>query len=119
MATVAPGDDDSHLAYLDDEVVISYIEALAARELRGDPRRADEQARCHPSEAISPALPYLAYANVHLGIDPEFAMVYAGRAGPGDPIGYVTAEQVNEVQSTVQRYLRRNRLEGNARSVVR
>ena len=42
----------------------------------------------------------------------NFAMVHPGQAWPGDPIGYVTAEQVNEVQSTIQRYMRRNRIDG-------
>jgi uncharacterized protein YnzC (UPF0291/DUF896 family) len=65
-----------------------------------------------PVEAISNALPYLEHAHVHLAIDPEFAMVHPGQYWPGNPIGYVTAEQVNEVQSAVQRYLRRNRIPG-------
>ena len=110
MATVAPGDDDSHLAYLEDEIVMDYVD-VAAEE--GFAVILDVQiGALSPSEAISQALPYLAYENVHLAIDPEFAMVHEGQAWPGDPIGYVTAEQVNEVQSVMQRYMRRNRLEG-------
>lgn len=110
MATVAPGDDDSHLAYLEDEVVMDYIEAA---EEEGFAVILDVQiGALSPTEAISPALPYLAYEHVHLAIDPEFAMVHEGQGWPGDPIGYVTGEQVNEVQSAIQRYMRRNRLEG-------
>ena len=111
MATVASGDDGNHLAYLEDEAVMAYIEAAAEEEYAVI---LDVQiGALSPTEAISPALPYLAYEHVHLAIDPEFAMVHEGQAWPGDPIGYVTAEQVNEVQSEIQRYLRRNRLAGN------
>ena len=39
-------------------------------------------------------------------------MAHPGQIWPGDPIGYVTAEQVNEMQADIQRYLRRNRIEG-------
>ena len=110
MATKAPGDDESHLAYLEDEVVMDYIS------------RAEEEnfavildvqiGALSPVEAISKALLYLEYEHVHLAIDPEFAMVHPGQYWPGDPIGYVTAEQVNEVQSAVQRYMRQNRIPG-------
>ncbi len=111
MATVAPGEDGNHLAYLEETAVMAYVEAAAEE---GFAVILDVQiGALSPTEAISPALPYLAYEHVHLAIDPEFAMVHPGQLWPGDPIGYVTAEQVNEVQVEVQRYLRRNRLAGN------
>lgn len=110
MATKATGEDGSHLAYIEDDVVMQYIEKA---EEEGWSVILDVQiGALSPVEAISLALPYLAYENVHLAIDPEFAMVHPGQYWPGDPIGYVTGEQVNEVQSAIQRYMRRNRIEG-------
>jgi hypothetical protein len=65
-----------------------------------------------PSIAISPALAYLKYPNVHLAIDPEFAMSHKNQTVPGNPIGFVTAEQVNEVQAVVDAYLAEQKLPG-------
>ena len=110
MATKETGDDGSHLAYLEDEVVMNYITMAVESDMEVI---LDVQiGALSPTESISPALPYLEYENVHLAIDPEFAMVHLGQYWPGDPIGYVTGEQVNEVQSTIQRYMRKNRIKG-------
>ena len=110
MATKAAGDDGSHLAYLEDEIVMDYITKAAEADFGVI---LDVQiGALSPVEAISKALPYLEYEHVHLAIDPEFAMAHPGQFWPGDPIGYVTAEQVNEVQKSIQRYLRSNRLQG-------
>jgi hypothetical protein len=110
MATKAAGEDNSHLAYIDDTTVISYVQAAADE---GFAVILDVQiGALSPSQAISPALAYLEYPNVHLAIDPEFAMVHAGQSWPGNPIGYVTAAQVNEVQATIRNYLRDHQLEG-------
>ena len=64
------------------------------------------------TESVSVALPYLAYEHVHLAIDPEFAMVHEGQTVPGNPIGYVTGEQVNQVQALIQAYMAENGLSG-------
>lgn len=110
MATKAPGDDGSHLGFLTDEVVMEYIEAAEKEHFTVI---LDVQiGALSPADAITPALPYLSYPFVHLAIDPEFAMSHPGQAWPGDPIGYVTAEQVNEVQGVIERYLRKERLPG-------
>jgi hypothetical protein len=110
MATKAAGDDGSHLAYLDDEVVMAYISKAEEENLAVI---LDVQiGALSPVEAISNALPFLEHGHVHLAIDPEFAMVHPGQYWPGNPIGYVTAEQVNEVQSAIQRYMRLNRILG-------
>jgi LysM repeat protein len=110
MATKAAGDDNSHLAYMSDDEVMAYIDAA---EAEGWGVILDVQiGALTPTEAISPALSYLKYENVHLAIDPEFAKVHAGQIVPGNPIGYVTAEQVNAVQATIDQYLTRERLPG-------
>jgi hypothetical protein len=103
MATRAPGDDKSHLAYMGETEVISYINAA---EAEGWGVILDVQiAALSPTDAISPALAYLKYSNVHLAIDPEFAMSHKGQVVPGNPIGFVTAEQVNQVQELIDAYL--------------
>lgn len=110
MATTATGDDNSHLAYMGETEVISYIEAAKAQ---GWGVILDVQiGALTPTAAISPALSYLSYPNVHLAIDPEFAMSHAGQRVPGNPIGFVTAEEVNAVQAEINRYLADNHLPG-------
>lgn len=103
MATKAAGEDGSHLAFIDETTVITYIDAA---EAEGWSVILDVQiGALSPTVAITPALHYLDYPNVHLAIDPEFAMVYPGQSWPGNPIGYVTAEQVNEVQAVIEAHL--------------
>lgn len=110
MATRAAGDDNSHLAFMGETEVISYIKAA---EAEGWGVILDVQiGALSPSEAITPALEYLSYSNVHLAIDPEFAMAHQGQVVPGNPIGFVTAEQVNEVQAVIDSYLEEKNLPG-------
>lgn len=110
MATKAPGEDNSHLAFLTDEVVESYIKAAEAEGLAVI---LDIQiGALSPADALAYGLPWLDYENVHLALDPEFAMAHKGQAWPGDPIGFVTAEQINEAQVTMQDYLAKNDLAG-------
>ncbi len=110
MATRAAGEDGSHLAFMGETEVISYI---SAAEAEGWGVILDVQiGALAPAEAITPALAYLKYPNVHLAIDPEFAMVHAGQVVPGNPIGFVTAAQVNEVQAVIDAYLAAERLPG-------
>jgi hypothetical protein len=65
-----------------------------------------------PAQSITPALRYLSYGNVHPAIDPEFAMIRPGQAVPGNPIGFVTAEQVDETQAVIQEYMEENDIPG-------
>lgn len=110
MATKAAGEDDSHLAYMSDEDVNAYIKAA---EAEGWGVLLDVQiGALSPSEAISPALAFLDHPNVHLAIDPEFAMSHKGQSWPGDPIGFITAEQVNEVQEVINSYIISEHLPG-------
>ena len=110
MATKAPGDDNSHLAFLADEVVEAYIKRAEKEKFAVI---LDIQiGGLTPEESIKPGLPWLKYKNVHLAIDPEFAMAHAGQAWPGDPIGFVTAQQVNAVQAIMQNYMSAEKIEG-------
>lgn len=110
MATVDDQPDNSHIAYLTEAEVMPYIEeGLKA----GVHVILDSQiANLSPTASITPALPYLKYPNVHLAIDPEFAVAHPGQAIPGNPIGYITAAQVNDVQRTMAEYMRDNCIEG-------
>jgi hypothetical protein len=110
MATVDPQPDNSHLGYLSEAEIMPYIkEGLKA----GVHVILDSQiANVSPTASISPALPYLKYPNVHLAIDPEFAVVHPGQRVPGNPIGYITAAQVNEVQGAMADYMRAHNIEG-------
>jgi hypothetical protein len=60
-----------------------------------------------PVEAIKPVLKYLSYDSVHLAIDPEFE-VNDLDVRPGQVIGHITGEQINQVQSAMSDYLTAN-----------
>lgn len=115
-ATVAHGANDSHLGYLSDELVTKYIE----RGLKEDVSVIlDVQiANRTPLQALTPAFDFLKYDNVHLALDPEFAMVKAGQTVPGNPIGSITAAQVNQVQYAIRDYMQKNNLSGTRILVV-
>jgi len=59
-------------------------------------------------------LPYfeekLAHPNVHLGIDPEFAMQGKGGARPGSVIGTVDAEDINWITNYLAEIIRKHNL---------
>lgn len=110
MATKGPGDDGTHLIFLSDEVVQEYIER--AKE-EGIMVILDIQVGAmEPVEAMRVAFPYLQHDNVHLALDPEFAMSHPDQERPGNPIGFVTAEQVNAVQVAMRDYLREQGIRG-------
>ena len=110
MATKAPNDDNSHLIFLEDAKVEEYITRAQEEEFAVI---LDIQiGALTPATALSYGLPWLAYDNVHLALDPEFAMAHAGQRWPGDPIGYVTAAQINEAQALMQEYIEENDVAG-------
>ncbi len=110
MATKAPNDDNSHLAFLDDGTVMQYIQT--AQKENFSVILDIQVGALTPVAAISRALPFLQYRNVHLAIDPEFAMSHPKQVWPGDPIGFVTAQQVNDVQAVMQRYMIAHQIAG-------
>ena len=64
-------------------------------------------------EAVRSMLPYLAFENVHLAFDPEWAT-----DAPGKVIGGVTAADINLAQQLIQDHLERNGLPGPRMLVV-
>lgn len=111
MAARAPGRNGTHLVFLEDEVVQAYIDR--AQQEGFDVILDVQIGALHPAESLSLAFKWLKYPNVHLGLDPEFAMSHAGQAVPGNPIGFVTAAQVNESQRLMQDYMHINRISGS------
>lgn len=110
MATKGPGIEGSHLVYLEDATVERYIQRAAEV---GFAVILDIQiGALTPTESLAYGLPWLKYDNVHLALDPEFAMAHAGQVWPGDPIGFVTAAQLNEAQASMQQYMEENEIAG-------
>ena len=109
MATAA-ANGGTYLGFMSEETTLAYVERAQAE---GFDVFLDVQiGALSPVEAIEAALPWLEYDNVHLAIDPEFAMVTPGQPKPGTPIGYVTGEQINQVQARMQEYIEENDLSG-------
>ena len=110
MATKARGKDESHLAFMSEEATLAYIERAAEE---GFQVILDVQiGALSPVDAMTLAFPMLQYDNVHLGLDPEFAMSHPNQYIPGSPPGFVTAEEVNEVQEAMQAYMEENKIKG-------
>ena len=53
---------------------------------------------------------YLSMPNVHLGVDPEFAMNGKGGKKPGSVIGTLSAREINEVSDYLAELVRKNNL---------
>lgn len=115
MATTNPGKDKDHLNFLADEVVKAYI---ARAQEEGWAVILDIQiGALSPKQALAFGLPWLKYDNVHLALDPEFALVHEGQTRPGVPIGFVTAAQINEAQEAMAAFMKKEEISG-ARSLI-
>jgi hypothetical protein len=115
LASSAPGRDKDYLLPLSDEKVMAYIDAARTH---GFGVIIDSQlGKLTPLEAITPVLKYLKYENVHLAIDPEFE-VQGLDVRPGKVIGHVAADEVNQVQSAMTDYMRKNGINENRILIV-
>lgn len=100
MATNRQGNSGHHLSYLSQETTALYVDRAAEE---GYGVILDVQiGALSPAEAIAPALDWVEKPGVHLALDPEFAMAPEVQELPGDPIGHVTAEEINEVQRVIR-----------------
>ncbi len=110
MALCCENEDGSFLGFMSDEAVLEYIEAA---EREGFQVILDIQVgKLTPLEAMSLAFKWLEYPNVHLALDPEFAAREPGQERPGRPPGWVTAEEINQIQHAMRDYMREHDLPG-------
>jgi hypothetical protein len=66
-----------------------------------------------PKHAVETLLPFLRYPNVHLAIDPEWRTTR-----PMKEIGWVSGDELNEVQAVMRRYMLTNRIPGKRMLIV-
>ena len=69
--------------------------------------------RYTPEDSIKRMLPWLAYPNVHLALDPEWRTLK-----PMEEIGSVTADEINHVQRIMEDYLIENHIPGERFLVI-
>ena len=102
---------EGEIGYLSDTVIRQYIDFAAER---GWYVFLDHQIGKYTVEsAVKRLLPYLAYPNVQLALDPEWRTTK-----PMQEIGSVTAEEVNVAQKMIQDYMIEHNLPGRRMLVI-
>jgi len=105
LAAADPGRDGDYIIPLSSKKLMPYIEAA---QKHGFAVFIDLQlGEKTPVQAVQPVLKYLKYKNVHLAIDPEFEVSNLD-VRPGKKIGHVTGHMVNQVQESMQNYMRKH-----------
>jgi hypothetical protein len=105
MASSEPGRDKDFILPLSNEKLMNYINAAKDN---GFAVFIDLQlGSLTPVEEVKTVLPYLKYDNVHLAIDPEFE-VNGLDVRPGKVIGHITGDEINQVQSAMTGYMKKN-----------
>ncbi|GHV84015.1 hypothetical protein AGMMS50212_13550 [Spirochaetia bacterium] len=66
-----------------------------------------------PVDSLATMFPYLSYPNVHLAIDPEWRT-----SKPMKEFGYVTGDEINKAQETMEDYIIKNNIEGERMLVI-
>ena len=98
VAQAEPTNNGLYLTYVDDATVQRYLKLT---EERGMLLFLDLQiARSTVAAEVEKVLPYLRYPQVHLALDPEFAV--SGRAVPGAVIGSLNAGDIGDAQAMLQ-----------------
>ncbi|MCH8814628.1 MAG: hypothetical protein IH957_05935 [Chloroflexi bacterium] len=97
-AQAGPGPEGLYLQYVDDATMREYIDLACDNGLLVF---VDLQiGRSDVETEVRKVLDYLKFPNVHLALDPEFAM--APGEVPGQRIGTIDAQDVNDAQSVVE-----------------
>ena len=105
LASSSPGRHKDYILPLSDKKLMEYIDAA---KTNGFLVFIDLQlGEMTPVEAVKPVLHYLKHDNVHLAIDPEFE-VNGLDVRPGKVIGYISGQEVNQVQSAMADYMKEN-----------
>jgi hypothetical protein len=100
-AQAAPGLDGDYLLYVDDATMREYIDLACENDLLVF---VDMQiGRSDVETEVRKTLPYLELPNVHLAIDPEFAMAHG--EVPGQRIGTIDAADLNAAQTVVEEFI--------------
>ena len=108
LARPCQGADDSCVIFLDAsgvDLIEDYIKPAADRDMAVI---LDTQiGRLAPTYFVQRMIDagYLAYPNVHVALDPEFA-TQPDQDMPGDPIGTLSAASINQVQAALAAYVR-------------
>jgi hypothetical protein len=106
--TVWPGGE---IGILKEPVLKEYIEYALANDILVF---IDHQiGKYKPVDALKKMLPYLAYPNVHLALDPEWRT-----AKPMAEIGTISAEELNQAQQIMEDYMTENRIPGERLLVI-
>lgn len=108
LARPCQGDDDSCLIFLDGSGVDLVNEYILPAAERGMAVVLDAQmGRLSPSFFVRRMIDmgYMAYPNVHIALDPEFA-TQPKQTMPGHPIGWLSASAINEAQRILADYVR-------------
>jgi len=105
MATVHPGAYKDYLIPLSEKKTMKYINAAQKNSFAVF---LDHQlGKKTPLQAVTSMLKYLKYPNVHLAIDPEFA-VHGRGIRPGKVIGYISGNDINQVQAAMSTYMKKH-----------
>ena len=108
LARPCRGDDDSCLIFLDGSGVDLVNEYILPAADRGMAVVLDAQmGRLSPSFFVRRMIDmgYMAYPNVHIALDPEFA-TRPDQDMPGHPIGWLSAGAINDAQRILAEYVR-------------
>jgi len=102
---------EGNIGYLSKSIIREYIEFALQR---GWLVFLDHQiGKYDPVKSLETMFEFLEYPNVHLALDPEWRTTK-----PMQEIGYVTAEEVNKAQESLQGYLIKNKLPGPRMLVI-
>ena len=69
--------------------------------------------RFTPADSLRRMLPWLKYPNIHLALDPEWRT-----SKPMQEIGFVTADEINQVQRIMEDYMIENQIPGERLLVI-
>jgi hypothetical protein len=102
---------EGEIGIIKEDILIKYIEYALERDILVF---LDHQiGRYTPLDSLVRMLPYLKYPNVHLALDPEWRTTK-----PMKEIGTVSAEEINQVQRTMEEYIIKNRIPGERMLVI-
>lgn len=106
VAQPHPTDNELYLQYVDDQTLQRYLDFVEGRDML---LFLDLQiGRSSVADEVQKVLPYLRRPNVHLALDPEFAV--GDDHAPGEVIGSLTAEDIDVAQAMLQQLVIAERL---------